>query len=74
MTDLGPTPAKRLADLSAFFFTLVVLLYAAAGPVSEFVRWFIEATTADFEELSRRDQRLLFREHWLGASRSKVSR
>ncbi|MEM9476769.1 MAG: TRAP transporter fused permease subunit [Pseudomonadota bacterium] len=67
MTDLGPTPAKRLADLIAFLFTLVVLLYAAAGPVSEFVRWFIEATTADFEELSRRDQRILFREHWLGA-------
>ena len=35
--------------------------------MSEFVRWVIEATTPDFEELSRRDQRMLFREHWLGA-------
>ena len=35
--------------------------------MSEFVRWVIEVTTSDFKELSRRDQRMLFREHWLGA-------
>ena len=58
---------KRLGDSLAFVFTLVILLYAASGPMSEFVRWVIEATTPDFEELSRRDQRMLFREHWLGA-------
>ncbi|MGX9354006.1 TRAP transporter permease [Roseobacteraceae bacterium S113] len=62
------TPMKRVGDLFAFVFTLVILVYAASGPLSEFVRWIIESTTPDFEELSRRDKRLLFREHWLGAS------
>ena len=57
----------RLADALAFAFTLVILVYAASGPVSEFVRWVIETTTPGFDELSRRDKRLLMREHWLGA-------
>ena len=58
---------QRTGDLIAFGFTLVILLYAASAPISEFIRWFIETTTPDFEELSRRDQRLLFRNHPLGA-------
>lgn len=62
------TPMKRIGDLIAFAFTLIILVYAASGPLSEFVRWVIESTTPNFEDLSRRDQRLLFREHWLGAS------
>jgi len=61
-------PERRIADILAVLFALVILLYAAGGPISDFVRWFIEATTADFEELSRRDQRVLLREHWLGAA------
>ncbi|MEM9843320.1 MAG: TRAP transporter large permease subunit, partial [Pseudomonadota bacterium] len=60
--------AKRIADLIAFSFAIIILIYAAAGPVSELVRWIIQSTTADFEELSRREQRILLREHWLGAS------
>lgn len=60
--------AQRLSGAIAFLFTCVILVYAASGPLSEFVRWFIQATTSGFEELSRRDQRMLFREHWLGAS------
>lgn len=59
---------KRLADTLAVIFAGVVVLYAASGPISEFVRWFIETTTEGFGELSRRDQRVLLREHWLGAS------
>lgn len=67
-----PTPSiaparKRAADVIAFAFTLVILIYAASGPVSELVRWIIETTTPGFEEASRRDQRLILREHWLGA-------
>lgn len=58
---------KRLADLLAFAFVLVIITYAASGPLSELVRGLIEATTAGWEELSRRDQRLLLKEHWLGA-------
>ena len=62
------TPETRVADLIAFAFTLVILIYAASGPRSDYVRWFIETTTAGFEDLSRRDQRVLIREHWLGAA------
>ncbi|MEM6727527.1 MAG: TRAP transporter large permease subunit, partial [Pseudomonadota bacterium] len=71
MTD-GPAQtaslAKRVADIIAFAFAIIILVYAAAGPASELVRWIIETTTADFEELSRREQRLLMREHPLGAA------
>lgn len=59
---------KRVADFAAFSFVLVIVIYAASGPIGEFVRWFIEATTADFDELSRRDQRALYKSHWLGAT------
>ncbi len=57
---------QRVADLLAFVFALVILVFAASGPLSEFVRWVIEVTTPGFDELSRRQQRLLAREHWLG--------
>jgi len=67
-------PERRIADILAVLFALVILLYAAGGPISDFVRWFVEATTADFEELSRRDQRVLLREHWLGAAWRAVER
>ena len=60
-------PETRVSDAIAFGFTLVILIYAASGPASELVRWVIETTTPDFEEMSRRDKRLLMREHWLGA-------
>ena len=57
----------KIADALAFTFALVILIYAASGPVTELIRWFIESTTAGFEDLSRRDKRMLFRDHWLGA-------
>ncbi len=63
----GRTPEGRVADAVAFAFAVVILVYAASGPVADFVRWFIETTTPGFDDLPRRDQRLLFREHWLGA-------
>ncbi len=66
MTDRSAR--QRATDALAFSFTIVILIYAASGPLSEFVRWFIETTTPDFEELSRRDRRMLLREHWLGAA------
>ena len=67
-TTAQPHLQKRVADFAAFCFVLVIVIYAASGPIGEFVRWFIETTTADFEELSRRDQRALYKSHWLGAS------
>ena len=63
----GWTAKDRVGDLIAFAFTIVILIYAASGPATDFVRWVIETTTPRFDELSRRDQRLLMREHWLGA-------
>jgi TRAP transporter 4TM/12TM fusion protein len=71
MNDADPiepkTLERRLADLLAFAFVIVIITYAASGPLSELVRWLIETTTAGFEEMSRRDQRLLLKAHWLGA-------
>ncbi|WP_126979164.1 TRAP transporter permease [Frigidibacter oleivorans] len=67
----APLPGRvdrRITDAVAVFFTLVVLLYSASGPISEFVRWMIETTSPGFDDLSRRDQRVLLREHWLGAA------
>lgn len=62
------TIERRIGDLLAFAFTIVILAYAAGGPITDAVRWIVENTTAGFDELSRRDQRILMREHWLGAS------
>ena len=61
------TPEFRTGGVVAFLFTLVILIYAASGPISELVRWIIETSTQGFEELSRRDQRKLYKTHWLGA-------
>ncbi len=58
----------RVENFLCVGFALIILIYAASGPMSEFVRWIIEQTTTDFSELSRREQRVLFREHWLGAA------
>jgi TRAP transporter 4TM/12TM fusion protein len=63
---MPPLADKRIGDMIAFGFVLTILLYAASGPMNDFTRWFIESTTAGYDELSRRAQRLLFREHWLG--------
>lgn len=63
-----------MADILAVLFALIILFYAAGGPISDFVRWFIETTTAGFDELSRRDQRALLREHWLGANWRAIER
>ena len=58
---------KTLADTASFMLALVVLIYAASGPLGECVQWVIEATTPEFDALSRRDKRVLFKTHWLGA-------
>lgn len=65
---------NRTADVLAIGFVLLILVFAASAPISELVRWFIETTTDGFTELSRRDQRLLLREHWLGAAHRSFER
>lgn len=72
---MTPEPLNmRVANVLSFVFAIIIIVYSASGPLSEFVRWGVEVTTADFEELSRRDQRLLMREHWLGASYKSIER
>ncbi|PSL21989.1 TRAP transporter permease [Shimia abyssi] len=61
------TSERKVGDILSFGFVIVILIYAASGPITDFVRWFIEVTTPGFDELSRRDQRKLMRSHWLGA-------
>ena len=77
--DAGPDPTtsrlpSRIAEIAAVAFTLTILLFAASGPLSELVRWVIENTTEGFEELSRRDRRMLVRAHWLGAGYRALER
>ena len=68
----NPAPAnpsdRRIADVVAVALALAAVVYASSGPLNDFVNWFIVSTTDGFEDLSRRDQRVLLREHWLGAA------
>lgn len=59
---------QRASDFAALLLAFIVLIYAASGPIGEFVKWFIEATSPNWEELSRRDKRVLLKTHWLGAA------
>ncbi|MGC6516820.1 MAG: TRAP transporter permease [Candidatus Puniceispirillaceae bacterium] len=70
MTTLTPDLSfnKKASDLMALLLSVVVLIYAASGPLGEFVRFVIEATTPEFEELSRREKRVLLKTHWLGSA------
>lgn len=65
---------EKLGDYLAALFALVILAYAASGPMDDLVRWIIESSTPDFDTLSRREQRTLLREHWLGAHWKSVQR
>ena len=58
---------KRLADAVALIFVLAIVVFAASAPMSELVRFLSERSIEGFEEMSRRDQRVALREHWLGA-------
>ena len=69
-----PTWNLRLANALAALFALVILIYSASGPLGELVRWIIETITPGFDEMSRRDQRLLLRNHWLGVGFKAIER
>ncbi|MGJ8546617.1 MAG: TRAP transporter permease [Sulfitobacter sp.] len=56
----------RVRDAVALILAVIAIIYAASGPLNDFVQWVIEATTPGWEEMSRKDQRLLARSHWLG--------
>lgn len=62
----------RVSGHSAYWlsilFTLLVLLFASQSLLQEFVRWITPIITPEFEELSRREQRLAYREGIFGAS------
>ena len=65
---------RRIGDGLAALFAGVIVLYAAGGPIADLVGWIVETTTPGFEEMSRRDQRVLSREHPLGAAWRAVER
>lgn len=67
-------PQSKLVNALACLFVLVIVGYAASASLSELVRWAIEASTAGFEDLSRREQRILFKSHWLGAGYKSFER
>ncbi|MBV7380318.1 TRAP transporter permease [Maritimibacter dapengensis] len=67
MADLTIHPVDRkVSNMVAVALSLVAVIYAASGPLNDFVTWFIQNTTEGWEELSRRDQRFAMREHWMG--------
>ena len=72
MTDAAPQAPHpldvRVGDVVAAAFALIVVIYAASAPLAEAVDWIVVHSTDGFEALSRRDQRLALREHWLGAA------
>ena len=56
---------QNMSNVGAFCLAAVILIYAASGPIGELVQWIIQSTTADWDELSRRDKRILLKTHWL---------
>lgn len=61
----------RLSDRAAYWlsvgFTLLVLLFASQSLLQEFVKWVTPLLTPDFDELSRRAQRIALREGIFGS-------
>ena len=49
-------------------FTVLVLLFASQSILQEFVKWVTPLLTQDFDELSRRGQRMAYREGIIGGS------
>ena len=69
--DQQPEPKvwnQHLADLFGVVFVLFVLLFAMQGPLQDFVNWVTPLITPDWEELSRRDQRLAGKEGLFGGT------
>ena len=69
-----PTLDRRLADALCIGFVAVIVVYAASGPLAELVRAVAERSIDGFAELSRREQRLALREHWLSAGHRAFER
>ena len=60
---------QKKVRISLLFVLCLLLLFMP--PLALLVNLYVgslKLTTADFEELSRRDQRALYKSHWLGAS------
>lgn len=58
----------HLADFLAALFALIIVTYAASGPIRDFVQWYVEVNSPVFEDLSRREQRIYLRDHWLSSA------
>ena len=68
MTDQRTTVSDHLASALAAAFVVFVLLFAAQGPLQEFIKWIVPALTPDWDELSRKAQRLALKQGPLGGT------
>lgn len=60
--------SDHLANVLSALFVVFVLLFAAQGPIQELVKLVIPALTPDWDELSRRDQRMAWKEGLIGGT------
>ena len=59
---------NRLSDFLSALFVVFVLLFAAQGPIQELVKIVVPMITAEWEELSRKDQRLALKSGLIGGT------
>ena len=59
---------QHAADVLAIMFVFFVLLFAMQGVILDFVKWITPIITPDWDELSRRDQRVALKEGIFGGT------
>lgn len=68
MVPKSPGLTDRLSDFLSALFVVFVLLFAAQGPIQELVKIVVPMITAEWEELSRKDQRLALKSGLIGGT------
>ena len=68
MNPTSKALTDRLSNFLAALFVVFVLLFAGQGPLQELVRWIIPLISGDWEELSRRDQRMALKTGLIGGT------
>ena len=68
MNPTSKSLTDRLSNMLAALFVVFVLLFAGQGPLQELVRWIIPLISGDWEELSRRDQRMALKTGVIGGA------
>ena len=60
--------SDKIATIVSFGFVCLVILFSAQGPLQEFVKWAVPLFHDDFDGLSRRLQRVAYREGPIGGT------